>query len=238
MISEFLMKPIVVAAMLGLVGVGQALGAELPPPEPLPPASYFPATDFSWTGPYFGINGGYGFGSSNWNLAGSSTGNFNVDGLLLGGTFGANFFQINGFVFGGEGDFDWSTIGGSSSSAGCASIGAPAGASCQTGSHWISTGRARVGYAFGRVLLYATGGLAVGQIQVPGAGGTFTGGTAGGGIEVAFTDHLTAKAEYLYVNFPNVQCPATAETPAVCGAGGISFTENIVRGGINYKFNW
>ena len=232
------MKPIVVAAVLGFLGVGQALGAELPPPEPVPPASYFPATDYNWSGPYFGINGGYGFGTSNWSLGGLSTGNFNVDGLLLGGTFGANFFQINGFVFGGEGDFDWSTIGGSSSSAGCANIGAPTGASCQTGSHWISTGRARVGYAFNRVLLYATGGLAVGDIEMPCAGDTVTGGTAGGGIEVAFTDHLTAKAEYLYVNFPDIHCSATGQAPVVCGTGGISLTENIVRGGINYKFNW
>ena len=232
------MKPIVVAAMLGLVGAGQALGADLPSPAPVPPASYFPASEYRWTGPYFGINGGYGFGTSNWNLSGLSTGNFNVSGLILGGTFGANFFQINGFVFGGEGDFDWSRIGGSSSAAGCAAIGAPAGATCQTGSHWLSTGRARVGYAIDRVLLYATGGLAVGDIDVGNTGGTFTGGTAGGGIEVAFTDHLTAKAEYLYVNFPNVRCSATTKSPVVCGTGGLSLTENIVRGGINYKFSW
>jgi outer membrane immunogenic protein len=232
------MKPIVVAAMLGLVGAVQALGAELPSPEPLPPASYFPAAEYNWSGPYFGINGGYGFGTSSWNLGALSTGNFNVDGLLLGGTLGANFFQINGFVFGGEGDIDWSRLGGSSSAAGCANIGAPAGTSCQTGSHWISTGRARVGYALGRVLLYATGGLVVGDIDVTSQSGTFTGGTGGGGIEVAFTDHLTAKAEYFYVNFPNVHCSSATSAPVICATGGIGLTENIVRGGINYKFSW
>ena len=132
------------------------------------------------------------------------------------------------------------TIGGSSSSGRlCSYIGAPTGASCQTGNHWLSTGRARVGYAFNRVLLYATGGLAVGAIEIDLASAdTVTGGTAGGGIEVAFTDHLTAKAEYLYVNFPNVRCSATTESPVVCGTGGLSLTENIVRGGINYKFSW
>ncbi len=232
------MKPIVVAVMSVVVGAGQALGAELPPPEPAPPTSYFPSTNYSWGGPYFGINGGYGFGSSNWSVGGLSTGNFNVDGLLLGGTFGANFFQISGFVFGGEGDFDWSRVGGSSSPAACANIGAPAGASCQTGSHWISTGRVRVGYAFDRVLLYATGGLAVGDIELTSVSDTVTGGTAGGGIEVAFTDHLTAKAEYLYVNFPDIHCSATTQAPVICGTGGTTVTENIVRGGINYKFSW
>lgn len=233
------MKPIVVAAILSFAGIAQALGADLPSPEPLPPASYFPASEYRWSGPYFGINGGYGFGTSSWSVSGLSTGDFNVGGLLLGGTFGANFFQINGFVFGGEGDFDWSQIGGSSSSAACAAVGAPAGSSCETGTHWLSTGRARVGYAIGRVLLYATGGLVVGDIDVnSNVGGTFTGGTAGGGVEVAFTDHLTAKAEYLYINFPNVHCGATTELPVVCGTGGVTLTENIVRGGINYKFSW
>ena len=72
----------------------------------------YPSADYNWSGPYFVLNGGFGFGTSNWSLGGLSTGNFNVDGSLFGGTFGANFFQINGFVFGGEGDFDWSNIGG------------------------------------------------------------------------------------------------------------------------------
>ena len=106
------MKPTVVAAVLGFLGAGQALGAELPPPETVPAASYYPSADYNWSGPYFVLNGGFGFGTSNWSLGGLSTGNFNVDGSLFGGTFGANFFQINGFVFGGEGDFDWSNIGG------------------------------------------------------------------------------------------------------------------------------
>ena len=132
------MKPIVAVAMLCLVSAGQALGAELPPPElplpaPLPPANYFPSSEFHWSGPYFGLNGGYGFGKSNWNVAGLSTGNFNIDGPLLGATFGANFFEINGFVLGAEGDVDWSKVGGTSSAAACAGIGAPAGSTCRLG---------------------------------------------------------------------------------------------------------
>jgi outer membrane immunogenic protein len=124
------MKPIVVAAMLSLVGAGQVLAADLPAPAPLPPANYFPAKTFSWSGPYFGLNGGYGFGGSSWTLGGASTGNFNTNGFLIGGTFGANFFEINGFVVGAEADFDWSNVGGNSSTAACAAVGGPVGATC------------------------------------------------------------------------------------------------------------
>jgi len=36
------------------------------------------------------------------------------------------------------------------------------------------------------------------------------------------------KAEYLYVDLGKLNCPA-------CG-GDVKFNENIVRGGVNYKF--
>ena len=96
-------------------------------------------------------------------LAGVSTGSFNVNGFLFGGTLGANF-QTGRLVLGLEGDFDFSGI--TVTVAGCAAIGAPVGAACQTKSaNWLSTGRGRVGYAFDRILVFATGGLALTNIE-------------------------------------------------------------------------
>ena len=59
---------------------------------------------------------------------------------------------------------------------------------------------------------------------------------AGAGVEWAFLPNWTAKVEYLYVNLGNFSCPTTS-----CGgtiADSVSFNENIVRAGINYKFGW
>jgi hypothetical protein len=44
-------------------------------------------------------------GTSDWLAPGSSTGNFNLNGGLDGGTVGVNW-QAGGFVSGIEGDFD------------------------------------------------------------------------------------------------------------------------------------
>jgi outer membrane immunogenic protein len=60
--------------------------------------------------------------------------------------------------------------------------------------------------------------------------------TAGAGVEVAFADQWTAKIEYLFVDLGKVTCSSTSEF--FCGTGSMTLTENIVRGGVNYKFNW
>jgi len=248
------MKRILIAGALALAAGGQALAADLPP-GPMPPrapATYVPVAVpyYNWGGIYLGINGGYdGFGNSNWTngpLA-TSTGSFSTKGFLGGGTLGANF-QAGAFVFGVEGDLDWDNISGTSV-AGCG-FGAGAGISCQTQQNWLGTARGRVGYAFDRILIYATGGGAFGNIKgtingsTPPLGtssNTEFGWTAGAGIEYALAQNWTAKVEYLFVDFANGSfgIPAMggpAPFPATTAA--ISLNENIVRAGVNYKFNF
>ena len=92
-----------------------ALAADLPPPAappPQAPAAYLPPPPaFSWTGFYVGLNAGYAFGQSNWTSPLGSTGWFNVNGALAGGTIGGNY-QIGQLVVGAEGDFDWQNVRG------------------------------------------------------------------------------------------------------------------------------
>jgi outer membrane immunogenic protein len=192
---------------------------------------------YNWGGIYVGINGGYGFGSSNWSSAAtaSSTGNFNVQGPVAGGTLGANF-QTGQFVFGIEGDGDWSNIKGSASTTNAVCPG------CQTANTWLATLRARAGVAWDRVLIFGTAGGAGGSINASGTGITSTsnsefGWTAGGGLEFGITDNLTAKVEYLYVDLQNgsFSCPATCTGGPFTGS--VSFTTSLARAGLNLKFN-
>jgi outer membrane immunogenic protein len=247
------MKRILIAAALALAAGGQALAADLPqpgPPPPRAPATYVPVPVpvFSWTGIYVGINGGYGFGDSNWTApagvtglgglcftAGCSTGNFSTSGFLVGGTLGGNY-QWGQFVLGIEGDGDWTNLNGTFSGASVV-----CGAGCETKSDWLATVRGRAGYAFDRVLVYGTGGAAFGNLQASYlptgmfASSTQTGWTAGAGVEFAFTPNLTGKIEYLYVDLGSMSCSTSC---GVSTATPISatLTENVVRAGINYEF--
>lgn len=110
---------------------------------------------------------------------------------------------------------------------------------------WLSTVRGRIGWAFDRVLVYGTGGVAFASLKdglidtwfpiTATTNSGVTGWTAGGGVEYALTDHWTAKAEYLHVGFPN----RTGTSP-VGAIGTYVFTfkdsVDIGRVGINYKF--
>jgi len=245
------MKRILFAGALALAAASPALAADLPQPmapPPQAPATYVPTTApvYNWGGIYVGINGGYAFGGSKWTPAtGSGTGSFNVNGGLVGGTLGANF-QSGQFVFGVEGDVDWTDIRGSLSSTTVTGICAAASCTYQTSNDWLGTVRGRVGYAFDRVLLYATGGGAFGNVKatLTTTAPTFTGSTdstefgwtAGAGVEFALTDNVTAKVEYLFVDLSNGSCSITVCTAATAAVP-VSFSANLVRAGINFKFN-
>lgn len=213
------------------------------PVPPQAPATYVPPAQpvYNWGGIYFGLNGGYGFGNSKWTSGTNSTGTFSVDGGLAGTTLGANF-QSGGFVFGVEADIDWAEVSGNTST--CAAVvGLPGVTNCQTKNNWLGTARARLGYAFGRVLVYATGGGTFSDIRTATSGtglgigsidNTEFGWTAGGGVEAALAQNWTVKVEYLFVDLSGGSWACAA-----CGSPStsVSFDENVVRAGLNYKFN-
>jgi outer membrane immunogenic protein len=55
-------------------------------------------------------------------------------------------------------------------------------------------------------------------------------------VEVAFADNWTAKVEYLYANLGNGTCTTACGSPPLPIS--IGLTDNLVRGGVNYKFNF
>lgn len=240
------MKKYLVAAsaVAAIIIVNSAHAADMPTKAPVYKAPVI-APLYNWTGPYIGIVGGYGWGHSNQTDPGipvlvilpAGDGSFDVHGGIIGGTFGYNW-QQGPWVFGVEGDYSWADISGSSSTCG-ASSGLPH--SCGTKLESLGTLRGRVGYAVGPTgnwLPYVTGGLAVGEINawddfMPASGSDFRAGwTVGGGLEVGITQNWTAKVEYLYVDLGSKQMfdvvPGVPET--------VSFTTNLIRGGINYRF--
>ena len=216
------------AAVAAVLGAAAANAADLPRPVPAPMVTKAPPyieQTFNWTGFYVGVNGGGGWGHSRTDLSGG----FSTSGGVAGGTIGYNA-QYGSWVFGFEGDIDWSDVSGSTSAAGCPG--------CSVQNNWLSTARGRVGYAFGRWLPYVTGGLAVGDVQAsapgfPGATNTQVGWAAGAGVEYALSNNWSAKLEYLHVDLGRFDCAAA------CGAAGtdnVSFHDNLVRGGINFRF--
>ena len=233
------MKRILLLVIGSIMAASNASAADLPVPAQAAPAYYPVATVYNWGGAYIGINGGYGFGQSQWgsdllNPSGlSSTGNFNVNGGLVGATMGVSG-QWGAWVLGVEGDLDWQDLQGTSGSPFCTGlvtstavntftvtppanpvpvmVNAPAaGLSCKTASNWLGTVRARFGYAWDRVLLYGTAGGAGTNIEtalsgLPYQNNAVFGWTVGAGLEWAFADNWTFKVEYLFVDFGKSVC--------------------------------
>ena len=113
---------------------------------------------------------------------------------------------------------------------------------------YFGTVRGRLGYAIDRVLIYGTGGFAYGGGTRSTYAGSYpytlpatdrTGYAAGGGIEYAFTEKLSAKVEALYLHLGRGSSAATyynASVPAYYGAGKQESGFALVRAGVNYRF--
>jgi outer membrane immunogenic protein len=211
-----------------LVAAQGAFAADLSvaPLYKAPPPQVAPV--YNWTGFYIGANGGGGWGRSWWQ---SQSTTINLSGAQVGGTAGYNL-QLGNTVLGLEGDLDWSNLKGTSGAALCPG--------CSMSDSWLSTVRGRAGYAFGGVLPYVTGGLALGDVRAsaPGFAGASTtnaGWTVGGGIEIALPGNWTAKAEYLHVDLGKFNCGASC---GISPTGNVSMRDDVVRAGLNYHFGW
>ncbi len=215
-----------IVAVVLLALAPAALAADLPQPSYKAPAYVAPAYA-SWSGFYVGINGGYGFGTSDWDVPAVSP---DPKGAFVGGTIGYNF-QTGTWVWGLEGDIAWSWMKGDTT---CG-----LGGSCETKSDWLGTARVRLGYAgWNNWLPYVTGGAAFADVKATNnnlatsASKTLLGWTAGVGLEYAWRSNWSVKVEYLYADLGSFDCGVS------CGAttDDVSFKTNLVRVGVNYRF--
>jgi outer membrane immunogenic protein len=237
-------------AAISLIGTGAASAADLGRPAPAPVYTKAPVVaPFSWTGFYLGADAGYAWARDRDTETVLATGAPSVfsptsaaqlKGFKAGGYLGYNW-QISAFVFGVEADAEYAHLTGQATFPNTAPADFYEGRIRNEESV-----RGRIGYAMNNALFYATGGVAFASItehdvSVSGGRGAFdtsssrTGWTAGAGIDYAFTRNWIGRVEYRYADFGNFSYtspafPAFVETHKI--------TENVVRGGIAYKFGY
>jgi len=234
-----------------------AFAADLPTKKGPAPAPAPVAAPFSWTGFYLGANagglwsrdtvdasGGYNFGSL------SITSDRRDPSGVVGGVQAGYNYQFQRFVVGVEGDLDWSSAKSDFSYPGYFQFLSSAAATHSAKLPFFADLRGRVGYAFDRFLPYVTGGVVFADVNNklsdPGGGifttvypvslgrSSATGWTIGGGVEYAIDSHWSVKAEYLYMQFPNV----TRTWNSGKGFESFKFKDEaeIARLGLNYRF--
>jgi outer membrane immunogenic protein len=227
---------------------GSAMSADIPSNKaPLAPAPVFMAAPFSWAGFYAGVNAGVVGHQGSFTgavPAGGSwawpSGDTSSRGAFFGGQIGYNF-KMGSLVFGVEADFGASTAKSTDINT--------------SGYFWrqrsglnnFGTARLRLGYAFDRALIYATGGLAFGSvseaIQAIDSGSPYswsrgssvkTGFTVGAGVEYLLSNNFSLKAEGLYYDLGRQDHASTLLGSSV---GARSHAVGVIgRIGLNYHF--
>jgi outer membrane immunogenic protein len=231
----------------------------------------------NWTGLYAGVNAGGAWGSSDANtstvysnsgtsyftrdaipaIAAVGAQHINSSGAVAGAQIGYNW-QVNNLLLGIETDFQYYGLKGSSTASGIYPCCAPSAFTINSSvqSDWLFTARPRIGWAVQDWLIYATGGLAVGEVN-----GNFsfsdnfaaasesasllvtkTGWTAGTGVEYGALGPWTVKLEYLHVdlgtasvNSSNLATPAFT-FPMNPFTHSVDLRSDMVRIGLNYHF--
>jgi high affinity Mn2+ porin len=170
------------------------------------------SSPYHWTGFYTGGHVGYSRGRASTTLSDPTpSGASNSFGSLFGGVqFGYNYLLTSRVLLGVEADISFPNY------LSADDVAASRTTPTSDVAHkidYIATLRGRLGYVFGRSMVYGTGGLSWTQArfeQTPGVGDdqneilrTLTGWTAGVGTEVAIAPRWTTKLEYRYARFGN-----------------------------------
>jgi outer membrane immunogenic protein len=262
---------IVTLAAAAVSGFAQATqAADLPVKAPPPPPAAVAA--LSWTGFYVGGHAGYGWGEDGGMsftdfFPGAFATSFGLgqtprfvgvdpQGAIGGGKIGYNLQVTPQWVLGLQADLSASSIKGSGT---YNFAGIPGGVPAPATTHvaqsldWLSTIRGRVGYAFDRLLVFGTGGLAFGAVKSDfeinyGAGlatvansvsSTRSGWSAGAGAEYKLDARWSASVEWLHYDLGqvNVQAPEVLfGVPQTFGLIGTTVTKgDVVSAALNYK---
>ena len=226
------------------------------------------ATAVNWDGVYGGIQGAIAAGSASWSspagyfasergqgVPPDVAGKGQQNGLLGGLQLGYNR-QFGAYVLGLEADASFGPLDGYAVCGGTVGLEAPetdpyqrgSGDPCHVSTNWLASATGRFGYAFGRVLAYAKGGMAFAgdryDIYNPtafsanpaqGNAGLF-GWTLGAGLEYALGGNWSVKAEYDYYDFGTRTIGFNV--PGYLGFNSFSIRryENLAKFGLNYRF--
>lgn len=209
-----------VLIMISALATAEASANDLASPAAFPEnasAAYSPSSLFDWSGFYAGVHGGYARSDFS-----DSAGHRN--GFAGGAQIGANA-QIGNAVFGGELEGTYLGGGGSNSNS---------GSDTTIDQEWLFAAKARAGAAFDRTLVYGTVGLAMTKLEAEGPDGSSDHGEwkagylIGGGVEQAFTDRVSVRAEYNYLGL--------AQDYEIGKNNDVDLNNHIVKAGINYRF--
>jgi outer membrane immunogenic protein len=196
------------------LGTSAALAADIYAPAPAPEASYAPAAAYDWTGVFAGGLLGYGWGQAN-----GSGADRDANGVT-GGAYAGYDWQVSpSFVVGGEADITASGMEGK-------------GNGLKVNNPWNSTFRAKAGFTMDRFMLYGTGGLSVGEVEVKKTSGGSSaseakaGWTIGAGGEALITNSVTGRLEYRYTDYGTDNYKGN----------NVDFHSNQVFAGVGLKF--
>lgn len=222
---------------------GSAFAADLPT-KTAPMAAPIPY--MNWTGPYIG--GHIGVGSSDASCAPGGPAYADCAGMFYNSTLrghDTNFlagvqagydFQDRYFVYGVVGDWSWTNLKSNA-------VGQSGSVSYESKVNWLASFRGRAGIALDNTLIYATGGVALGNFGETTMLGktnsynvttTQVGWVAGLGVEHRFTRNWSVNFEYLHYDLGNSTKSYTNDSESYTH----TFTHVVDTGriGLNYRF--
>jgi outer membrane immunogenic protein len=222
---------------------------------------------YNWTGFYIGAHAGYNWTQSTDVITPASPNAVFFD--IPGEIHSPNPLDPHGFIGGGQAGYNWQVspmwvagleadISGLDSKRTTVAFGTTDASRIITASEkmdWFGTVRGRFGITpTDRLLVYATGGLAYGQVNLATAltrttgcvgnncqqgsvSETKLGWTVGGGVEWALANNWSLKGEYLYYDLGSSSHLMTDPFhPSTIFAARADFKGSIARAGLNYHF--